>query len=117
MADVPRMPDLAACIVARRRTIVRRFVELLARTEVLGGMSRSELVDEIPAVLADVARALGEATTVRPDVGALRRHGAQRFAVGFGLEAVVREYGILCQSVLDVAAEEGVYVTNQEAAA
>jgi hypothetical protein len=109
--------DLAACITVRREKIVRRFVELLARTEVFGPMSRSQLVDEVPAVLADVAQALQEATTGRLETGALRRHGAQRFALGFDLKSVVREYGVLCQCVLDVAAEDGVYVTNQEAAA
>ena len=43
-----------------------------------------------------------------------REHGAQRFRLGFELEAVVREYGVLIHLVLDLVESAGTTVSGRE---
>jgi signal transduction histidine kinase len=73
-----------------------------------------QLIDSLPKFLEDVIATLAHADA-NGDEGArtslassARVHGAQRFHVGFSLDAVVREYDFLRECILDVMEERGI---------
>jgi signal transduction histidine kinase/ActR/RegA family two-component response regulator len=78
------------------------------------GLSKSVLIDHLPVLLEEIAVELSRAGGARSSLDAKevsavsRQHGEQRWEVGYDLEAVVREYGVLRQAILDVARDNGV---------
>ena len=86
-------------IVARWRARVRA---VSAETKTL---RRSELEDNIPALLGEIVVALDEKTSVHQGSPNAAEHGRQRLRVGFDLNTVVAEYGMLRNCILDIAVE------------
>ncbi len=93
---------LAQFLTDKRDAVVQRFVaELQADRVPPSGTSRSGVIDHIPSFLDDVVRELRGETPVEAtqDIedksAAARRHGEQRWELGFDLDALVREYGVL----------------------
>lgn len=97
-----------------------RSAEILARwkTEVSGSlhpetMPHPQLVDHLPAFLAEIAQALRD--RAGPDGSRVAaEHGQQRLELGFSLDGVVREYGALREAILAVAKVQGVEVRESE---
>ncbi|MDB5217028.1 MAG: Chemotaxis protein methyltransferase CheR [Myxococcaceae bacterium] len=102
-------------LTEKRDAIVRRFVADLQMQDVPpSGTSRSNVVDHIPFFLDEVIRELRGHEPVRDTADAsdvsstARRHGEQRWELGFDIDALVREYGILRHCILMEAREANI---------
>ncbi len=108
-------------LAEHRDAIVALFVAEVERTAVSPpGVGRSLLVDHIPKFLDEIAAELARADGVRVSQEAIdrsasaRRHGEQRWTLGYDLEAVIREYGVLRHCVLGAVKEEGIALSVDE---
>jgi signal transduction histidine kinase/CheY-like chemotaxis protein len=106
--------DLAQMLESRRDAVVARFVMEVQRKDLPPpGVAHSLLVDHLPAFLEEVAFELRRVSSVRVSLDAegtsatARRHGRQRWAVGYDLETLIREYGILRHCLLETLREAG----------
>jgi signal transduction histidine kinase len=97
--------------------------ELLARwadaaeASFAGSLSRVELVDRMPRFVAELIQALppGRPPPVDQTSDNAEEHGVQRLRLGFDIGEVVREYGLLHEVILALAAEAGLTPTVREA--
>jgi signal transduction histidine kinase/ActR/RegA family two-component response regulator len=106
----------------RRDDILARFVRGVESKDLPPpGLPRSVLVDHIPLFLDEISDELSTFDGARPtrdavDVTATaRQHGEQRWKVGYDLEAVVREYGVLRHAILETAKDHESPLTIDEA--
>ncbi len=113
--------DLAEFLRSQRDRVVSQFVTAVARTALPPrGLSRSMLADHIPAFLEEIAAELSRLRATRSsqevvDTSApARQHGEQRWAVGYDLEALIREYGLLRHCIIHAAKEAGVAISIDE---
>jgi signal transduction histidine kinase/ActR/RegA family two-component response regulator len=104
---------LQELLVEHRDDIVTRFVNQVERKDLSPpDAPRASIVDHIPSFLDEVAAELDPGNRVRFTLDALdmsptaRRHGGQRWNLGYDLDAVIREYGILRHAILDAAKAE-----------
>src|SRR5580704_16436146 len=95
-------PNLARLLNDRRSEIMARFVAEVERKDLPPpGTSQSLLVDHIPRFLDEIVSELAQSAAVRMSQDAVdtsvsaRQHGGQRWSLGYDLEALTREYGIL----------------------
>jgi signal transduction histidine kinase/CheY-like chemotaxis protein len=112
---------LAVVLAERRDRIVDRFAHEVERQQLPPpGLPASLLLDHIPQFLEEVLGELRRVDTVgwsqdaRDTSEIAARHGQQRWELGYDLEAVIREYGILRHSVLQTAKEAGADLTIDE---
>lgn len=104
---------LADLLAREREDVIRRWREKLTVGVASPSEPPSEIIDTLPLFLDQLIEALRsagahatneeEALTdhfARSETA--RSHGAQRFRVGFSLDAVVREYDILGEAILDL---------------
>lgn len=103
------MQPLADIIEANRDSLVTQWIAAVARSLAPGHVrSTPELADHMPSFLDKIVAALrrverrAEDSPIDGKSAVGREHGAQRFRLGFELEAVVREYGFLVHVVLDL---------------
>ena len=96
-----------------RSDILARFVREVERKDLPPpGLPASVLIDHIPLFLDEISAELPMSDGTWPNNDAMdvtttaRQHGEQRWKVGYDLEAVVREYGVLRQAVLETAKAE-----------
>jgi signal transduction histidine kinase len=112
-------PSLRQLLVEHRDAIVSRFVQQLRRKDLppTPGLPRPVLIDHIPKFLDDIVTELAstEGTRYSHDVidrsPAARQHGGQRWTLGYDLDALVREYGILRHAIMETAKELGAQVS------
>jgi len=97
------MDEIEALLQSSRDEVLARFAERVRLPLGAGSMPAAELSDQLPAFLDRLAAMPGSA---RPSLIA-REHGQQRFRLGFSVQEVVREYGILLSCILDVAVDRG----------
>src|SRR5262249_7861422 len=124
-------PPLASCrmealtleqvLTERRGQIIARFVSEVRRKDLPpANLTRSNLADHIPAFLDEILAELRPNRQVRTTLDALdesgpaRQHGGQRWRLGYDLEALIREYGILRHCILDEAMKAGAEVSVGE---
>jgi signal transduction histidine kinase/CheY-like chemotaxis protein len=108
--------DFALFLERERDRIVASFVAELQRKSLPPpGLSASLLADHIPKFLDDtIAELAGTGRAVRPSQDAIdtsetaRQHGEQRWTLGYDLEGLIREYGVLRHCILRAAKEAGV---------
>lgn len=107
------MSQLASLIEAELDRLVRRWTEEVRRRLAPGNESEPELRDHIPDVLRQIMLALrqGAAPSTNP---LAREHGRQRHRLGFDLEAVVREYGLLRNLIFDAVERSKLQVSLAE---
>ncbi len=105
----------------RRDEIIARFVtEVLRKDLPPADLAPSLLVDHIPTFLDEILRELGQQREPRTSYDAFhtsptaRRHGGQRWSVGYDLEALIREYGILRHCILEEAKRAGARISIDE---
>lgn len=115
------MNELRRVLLEKREQIVLQFVSQVERTEVAPeGTRRSSLVDHIPRFLDELTAELDTARDVRVSESVVstsataREHGEQRWQLGYDLDGLIREYGILRQCILKMAKEEGAQITIAE---
>ncbi|MEO6602014.1 MAG: GAF domain-containing sensor histidine kinase, partial [Polyangiaceae bacterium] len=114
-------PDLEHVLTHRRDQIVACLVAEVERTGVSPqGLARPLLVDHIPRYLDEVCAALqhlkrGPAGTTVANTGTVaREHGEQRWNLGYDLEALVREFGILRSCIVQAAKAAGAALSLDE---
>ncbi len=114
------MSPVADLLEAKLDALLKQWIARVGASLAPGRRTTAELADYIPTFLRQVIAALREPARRldtspvdgRSDAG--REHGAQRFRLGFELEAVVREYGLLFHIVLDLIEAEGAAVSIRE---
>jgi signal transduction histidine kinase/ActR/RegA family two-component response regulator len=114
-------PGLATFLEEKRDAIVARFVSEVQRKDLSPpGVERSLLVDHIPTFLDEIVSALTSDGTVRSSQDAVdtsataRQHGEQRWQLGYDLEGVIREYGVLRHAILALAKEANLQLSIEE---
>ncbi|HEU4404343.1 MAG TPA: sensor histidine kinase [Polyangiaceae bacterium] len=116
MSQTAAKPPLHELLLERRTAIIDRFI---AATRAQGlppeGATRKAIIDHLNDLLEDMAatlrrEALGPSSNAAPEGAAARVHGAQRWGVGYDLEDMVREYGVLRRCIFEAAEEAGVDV-------
>jgi signal transduction histidine kinase/ActR/RegA family two-component response regulator len=114
-------PTLAQVLTERRDQITARFVIEVRRTDLPpADLSPANLTDHIPAFLDEVLVELQSQRQARTTFDAIdesataRRHGGQRWRLGYDLEALIREYGILRHCILEEATQAGAEVSVGE---
>ncbi len=101
-----RRTHLIACWGARIKSLVAS-----------ASLPRAELLDHIPAFVDEIIRALYPSAIPLPPMSArAEQHGEQRLGLGFDVAEVVREYGMLHECILEVAAEAGLEVGRRDQA-
>ncbi len=111
----------AQFLAERRDRIVARFAQEVQRKDLPPpGVSRSLLIDHIPRFLDEIVGELRRESGVRftqdavDTSDAARHHGEQRWSLGYDLETLIREYGILRHCILEAAKAEGVPLSIPE---
>ncbi len=107
------MSELSKLLESRVEALVKRFAARVRDNLAPGGTSQVELEDHIPEVLRELPLALREGEANERSAMA-RAHGRQRHRVGFDIEAVVREYGVLRELIFDLVEESGLAMTLAE---
>lgn len=114
-------PDLAQALRDGRDEIVSRFIAEVKRKDLSPpGVSRSLLTDHIPKFLDEIISELVRLDSVRVTLDAIdtsepaRKHGEQRWNLGYDLEALIREYGVIRHCILETAKNMGVHVSINE---
>ena len=113
--------DLVELLKRRREDIVARFVREVQREDLPpDDAPRSLLVDHIPQFLDEIIQELTAPKDVRFSQDAndesptAREHGHQRWRLGYDVESLVREYGILRHCILSAASEAGANLSINE---
>src|ERR1700722_12795854 len=104
--------SLRQLLIEHRDAIVARFVGQVQRKDLPPpGLPRPVLIDHIPKFLDEIVAELMALDSVRYSHDALdtsqtaRQHGEQRWTLGYDLDAVVREYGLLRHAIMEAAKE------------
>jgi signal transduction histidine kinase/ActR/RegA family two-component response regulator len=120
-ATTSEPPSLAQLLQQRRDAIVARFVAECERKDFSPeGLTRSLLVNHLPRFLDEIVLELQRVYGVRTSQEvvdtsqAARLHGEQRWSVGYELEALIREYGVLRHCILQTAEEAGISISISE---
>ncbi len=99
------MNVLADFLEAEQAAILELFTTRVQQLVAPRPLTRSQLIDHVPGLLRDVAVALREdiPPTGRLFVrsGSAQQHGKQRLGLGYDLDGVVREYGLLRDCILE----------------
>ena len=108
--------NLSQILSTHRDEIVAAFVARVERADLPPPtVGRTSIVDHIPQFLDDLAALLAPATPGgEAAVQHARRHGEQRWSLGYDLSSLIREYGILRECILIIAKNSGVSVTLDE---
>jgi signal transduction histidine kinase len=102
-------------IAARREEIIARWrADVRAVAAEAKSLARSEIEDNIPGLLDEIVAALEARHSISDASPNASEHGKQRLRVGFDLNTVVREYGILRNCILRCAEDAGVHPTIDE---
>jgi signal transduction histidine kinase len=108
MSDDANAADLASLLERSREQIASRFVvEVERRGLSPSGVPRTQLRDHVPRFIAEIAAKLRDSRAAGSsehdlDVSATARgHGEQRWQLGYDLDGLIREYGVLRRCILD----------------
>lgn len=107
-------------LAMRADEVMLRWKTVVQGTLAPDSMPAIELVDHLPMFLDEVIAALREDQGLAPsslstDVGQTAAdHGEQRLRLGFSLDAVVREYGVLRDAIIATVRDAGAEVTFRE---
>jgi signal transduction histidine kinase len=106
------MSGLASLLRQQRSAILDRWQRRVAELADANHISRIELLDHMPTFVDGLIVMLEQPASAPADPEAPAQataplHGAQRLAVGFDVDEVVREYGILGDVFLEIVAAAG----------
>ena len=104
------MSDLASFLEPRLEPLVQRWTQRISAVVVSGDVPEPVLRDHIKDVLRELVTTLRQGAVPDSIVHA-RRHGGQRYRVGFPVDALVREYGALRSLILDLIEEGNLAMT------
>jgi rfaE bifunctional protein nucleotidyltransferase chain/domain len=109
--------SLSDMLAVQRAAILERWARRVRREHAPEGLTQGELWEHLPRLLDGLGQALREPAGERPPEpgpGLATQHGLQRLRVGFDVGEVVREYGVLGETILETAAAAGVPPTREE---
>jgi signal transduction histidine kinase len=108
--------SLYELLTERRAELLARWADA-AEASFAGSLSRVELIDRMPRFVTELLHALppGRPPPVEQSSENAEEHGVQRLRLGFDIGEVVREYGLLHEVILALAAEAGLTPTVTEA--
>ncbi|HYO66867.1 MAG TPA: PAS domain S-box protein [Archangium sp.] len=112
-------PTLADLLESRHEDIIQQWTGRLREGLAPMPRTQAELEDHIGEYLWEMARVLRQQTASGPPpvpewLPVAREHGGQRLRIGFDVQALVREYHVLRECILDLVEEAGVRVTLGE---
>ena len=111
---------LAKLIAEEKEDLIRRWRQRIAGTIDPAVAPSAELINSLPAFLDELANYLQTRREETPDEATGRAralaavHGTRRFHAGFSLGAVIREYGVLRDCVLDLIRDRHLEVDVDE---
>jgi signal transduction histidine kinase len=114
------MPQQLGSFLRRKRTaVLQRWQLRVAELTRTLAISRIELLDHMPSFVDGVIALFDRASAGAVDVEAPAQenaslHGAQRLQVGFDVDEVIREYGILADVLLEAASDGDVTLTIED---
>jgi hypothetical protein len=114
------MLSFTEVLASRRTRILRRWTERIRREHAPPGWGRGGRREELPNILEDLVTALSAAkgqsavSPLPPESPASASRELQRLRDGFEIEAVVRQYGILVDILLDELAATGATLNTEE---
>jgi signal transduction histidine kinase len=98
-------------LAAHREAVIQRWKEMVLGTLAPESMPPLELVDHLPEFLDETVAALAEDGTRPPSgppgLSSAAGHGAQRLRLGFRIDAVVHEYGVLRNAIVSTLEQAG----------
>ncbi|WP_244224972.1 PAS domain-containing protein [Corallococcus sicarius] len=109
----PAVNPLAELIEAELEPLVGHWMEQVQARLVPDARIGPELRDHIPEVLRDLSSCLRRGA-VPETIPMAREHGRQRHRIGFSLKALVSEYNLLSDLILDRVEARGLAVTFSE---
>jgi PAS domain S-box-containing protein len=107
------LSQLAGLIDSHAQELLDRWTRLVDAKLAPGARSPAELRNHVPVVLGELAQALRQGSAPETS-SAGREHGRQRHRLGFDLEVLVREYGLLRGLILDLARDRAAAVDFNE---
>ncbi len=108
------MVHLSEVLAARQSEVMEFWLDEVRGTLHPEAMPRIELVDHLPDFLRNVIASLRHAEAVEDQETAAEEHGSQRLALGFSLDAVVREYGAMRTAIVHVVSSAGVELSARD---
>ncbi|MBA3461769.1 MAG: sensor histidine kinase [Deltaproteobacteria bacterium] len=115
------MAKLHEVLAERVDEVMARWLTAVQGTIAPESLPAAELVDHLPMFLREVIATLrdahgGAADAEVPEESQMATvHGEQRLRLGFSLDAVVREYGVLRDAIILTGRHAGVAITFREA--
>jgi signal transduction histidine kinase len=111
--------ELGRFLRGKRATILQRWQLQVAELTQTLKISRIELLDHMPSFVDGVIElfdrpSAGVADDEAPAQAHAPLHGAQRLHVGFDVDEVIREYGILADVLLEVASDSSLTLTTED---
>lgn len=101
--------DLAAFVEANQAELIDLWRRRAEKKLGASSFSQSELDDNMPTLLVEIIAALRQDATAtrdpQPHSPSANQHAAQRLSMGFDVQEIIREYGILHQAILDLAGD------------
>src|SRR5687767_7881461 len=107
-------------LAVNRHDVILRWKGQVQGTLAPAAMPALQLVDHIPQFVDEIAarlRADADVLSLGPPAEEGKTaagHGAQRLRLGFSLDSVVREYGVLTEAIVASARAAGVQMTVRE---
>jgi signal transduction histidine kinase len=108
------MQHLSEVLAERQAEVMQCWLDEVRGTLHPETMPRVELVDHLPDFVLNVIASLHNAEAIEAEETAAEEHGSQRLALGFSLDAVVREYGAMRTAIIRVAKDAGVELTPSD---
>jgi signal transduction histidine kinase len=105
---------LADLVENNRNALLERWTQTIERTLAPKPLTQLELLNSLPDFLDDLIAALQGAIPLRWATDAAKEHGSHRFRVGFDIESVAREYGVLRDCLLELMREHNYSPTPNE---
>ena len=111
---------LAEAIAGDKDGLIRRWRDRVRGTVDPAAVGSEEIIDSLPAFLDELVRHLRPPSEQPPEqtIDKTReiaaKHGTVRFHAGFSLGAVIREYGVLRDCVLDLIQDQQIVVEIDE---
>src|SRR5690348_3917082 len=101
------MTPLHEILTARRDEILRCYADQLSTVLTPSVCSREDILDHMPPFLDNAIAELQHRARSEGGGGEqiAFKHGVQRFELGFDIDALVRDYGILRKCIFDVLDE------------
>jgi hypothetical protein len=115
MADAVAPENLFELLKATRDQLINNWGTRINNLVAAASLPHAELIDHMPAFVDELIQALYPAAVPLPPAAAgAEQHGEQRLGLGFDVAEVVREYGMLHECILEIAAEARLAINRRD---